>query len=1367
MFNLPSAGLLWAFVAALGLLIVAIVCSMAGARRSAVNLRAVYSLAAALTATLFYLFAAGVDYAVGAFNCFSLLVGLASCGFVVVALAQAHRARREMAKDTKRWRYGAARARTGVAIACVTLMATVLSGGYSFVRTVRSGIETVQQAIPRRADLPSQIGTTQSASSHEELNFAYDPPDAPWTPVPPKRLRADAQLAYYRPTPGVNFVVMAQAVGEDSGVSTASATEKERADLAADFPGAQMEEPRRWLVGNLKGQRFDTVLEGVNGRFAYVHWIYAANGFSYRLIAWGDNSQRAAVKANAEMLFKRFRILDTEKIAYTKGVQLAVDYQSEPYGYRVSHAGERWVVWNGFDQQAPGAEYGARGPGGITLVVVPAYLSQTMPHQEALLHALLKRMNIDYPQEEILDLQQIEQSSLAGWSFWRPLKRDGEERRCRFRVLEGRGFAYLLAAWTPQPDDADLDSTDRRLDEALEHVNFVADAEPPKLAVLSSLARSRQSMFFSDLGLYYFDLQQIEQSQQYLRKSFEFDNNETAASYLAQAYAAGGRYQEAFDALESYFQQHRQPNPRMRAQQAGLHAKLGRPADAARLYAGLFAGNYFEESDFEDYLDVLKEAGRGEDALQAIEAQLKRRPSQALIVHKARVLAHLDRFDEAIALLNERQKQGGFNAPLTYALIETLQKADRQREALELTERLIAQGYDSAQMVYLRGIIEYRLKWYRKAKDSFEAAAKKEPTNVRIRELLDHVSAALGEGQNVNLKDSIAAVELPAELAEPPETESPEEKLQTAGAIYLQRATAIAFESGKAHRRTVYRSIRIRDESGVGAFSTLQVAFNPLVHVVFVNRLDVYDSQNQLVSQGSVSDYYVLDASDDDMATNNKLLHMPVSGLRPGCRIELVVTLKDAAPPKRFPFLRQVFASSLPARREILLVQGDVSHVAWQGSKLMEPKSASGLLQWEVENPPVVGIEPLAEDDEAWLPVLCLADRRNSWEEELQEYRDEIADRLPIAPEVEALSRKLVEGLTDDEAKVMALCRHIQRNYTYKAIEFGRRAHVMSPAARTAQNKYGDCKDLSLLLAQLLESAGIPSRLALVNSSEPLIEPLAALDQFNHMIVFLPQFRGGQFIDPTSRHDHPLRKSPLGLAGQQALVLEDNGHRFEPISAEIEEGLRLQIERDVSVTADGDFKISERLEFSGLLAAATRSTLASLDAATRRTIVEHRLSADKAARLEKLEIEGLDTPETPLVLRVQCSIERGLQSLDKQLVGSAPAGWERDLMQATFVENRRSPFKLRYPLHISMRVSVTSPAGFAPAEAATLSQQADDGFLKWSIEPVAVEKQLAWQAELTRPIASFSADRYEAYVAAMSQARRALQPQLVLRPLAQ
>src|SRR5439155_22130028 len=88
--------------------------------------------------------------------------------------------------------------------------------------------------------------------------------------------------------------------------------------------------------------------------------------------------------------------------------------------------------------------------------------------------------------------------------------------------------------------------------------------------------------------------------------------------------------------------------------------------------------------------------------------------------------------------------------------------------------------------------------------------------------------------------------------------------------------------------------------------------------------------------------------------------------------------------------------------------------------------------------------------------------------------------------------------------KIAALLRHVQQDYVYRAVEFGRRARVPQPVAAVLHNHFGDCKDHALLLHQLLGAAGIQSHLALVRANDVLITEMPSLDQFDHVIVFVP-----------------------------------------------------------------------------------------------------------------------------------------------------------------------------------------------------------------------------------------------------------------------
>ena len=59
-------------------------------------------------------------------------------------------------------------------------------------------------------------------------------------------------------------------------------------------------------------------------------------------------------------------------------------------------------------------------------------------------------------------------------------------------------------------------------------------------------------------------------------------------------------------------------------------------------------------------------------------------------------------------------------------------------------------------------------------------------------------------------------------------------------------------------------------------------------------------------------------------------------------------------------------------------------------------------------------------------------------------------------------------------------------NFTYKAIEFGSRGRVPNFTMEIVGNRYGDCKDHSLLFYQLLRAIDEPAELVLVSTdNEP------------------------------------------------------------------------------------------------------------------------------------------------------------------------------------------------------------------------------------------------------------------------------------------
>jgi len=93
----------------------------------------------------------------------------------------------------------------------------------------------------------------------------------------------------------------------------------------------------------------------------------------------------------------------------------------------------------------------------------------------------------------------------------------------------------------------------------------------------------------------------------------------------------------------------------------------------------------------------------------------------------------------------------------------------------------------------------------------------------------------------------------------------------------------------------------------------------------------------------------------------------------------------------------------------------------------------------------------------------------------------------------------------------------VQDEYRYLAVNWELDGQPPMPPGVVVRRRYGDCKDLSFLLAHLLKRLGVPARLVLVNTvlRKSIAELLPAPGVFNHLLVEY-QVRGEtRWVDAT------------------------------------------------------------------------------------------------------------------------------------------------------------------------------------------------------------------------------------------------------------
>jgi hypothetical protein len=111
---------------------------------------------------------------------------------------------------------------------------------------------------------------------------------------------------------------------------------------------------------------------------------------------------------------------------------------------------------------------------------------------------------------------------------------------------------------------------------------------------------------------------------------------------------------------------------------------------------------------------------------------------------------------------------------------------------------------------------------------------------------------------------------------------------------------------------------------------------------------------------------------------------------------------------------------------------------------------------------------------------------------------------LNIKGELGERIAKLKKDAGDDKEKYFrAAVRTVQQEVRYMGIEIGEYSHRANNPEKVFRQRYGDCKDKSLLLVSMLKAGGIDASMVLVNAdmNEHVEQYIATAYAFNHAVV--------------------------------------------------------------------------------------------------------------------------------------------------------------------------------------------------------------------------------------------------------------------------
>ena len=306
-----------------------------------------------------------------------------------------------------------------------------------------------------------------------------------------------------------------------------------------------------------------------------------------------------------------------------------------------------------------------------------------------------------------------------------------------------------------------------------------------------------------------------------------------------------------------------------------------------------------------------------------------------------------------------------------------------------------------------------------------------------------------------------------------------------------------------------------------------------------------------------------------------------------------------------------------------------------------------------------------------------------------------VQKNLNVTDEITDAAQAACKGKAALKDKTRAILEYVQDNFRYVSMSFGKNSLEPHPTDEVWRNKYGDCKDLSLLCMAMLKAAGINSSAALFNNEYAMNDPKYDLPfptLFDHVILLVEDKAGGDFyIDPLL-DGYDVGEFPQAYQGAYTFIIDGQGGRFGKFPVFDEKRDSTKTVQKVELYEDGSalFENEHLWELDSSID--MRDTIKAMDKATEADFYRG-LDASIVLDGQMIErrVEGLDKKYGPVKAYVKYK-RMDAYPLDGNMMILDIVGYNRD---SNFTKNeRKNPI---FYAHNSLDEEITTykiPKGF-------------------------------------------------------------------------
>lgn len=248
-------------------------------------------------------------------------------------------------------------------------------------------------------------------------------------------------------------------------------------------------------------------------------------------------------------------------------------------------------------------------------------------------------------------------------------------------------------------------------------------------------------------------------------------------------------------------------------------------------------------------------------------------------------------------------------------------------------------------------------------------------------------------------------------------------------------------------------------------------------------------------------------------------------------------------------------------------------------------KNASQIYYWELVDIPALKRETQMPPYRESAQYVSVDVKWKDWHELSKNYWKKIVPSFQPSDQnfYKNLAGEIIGNAENDSLKIARIFNYTQQNYRYVAVNIGESGYVPHPIDLIYKNKYGDCKDMTVLNVILLRSLGFEAFPALVNTKDKgqMPENIISLD-YNHMIAFVRDKSGKEYWLDATGSSCPLGEIYSGIEGVSALVIYFDGtSEFKKIPKSVSTENAMTRRVKLYIADDGAVKGEATLTFTG------------------------------------------------------------------------------------------------------------------------------------------------------------------------------------------